>query len=78
MRFIIIISFFKVDFYIPFYNYKKPVSVNLPIEPCKFITVINQLTILFLCQYRPFNGENIKEKENTSIMKHIIDKIKNT
>ena len=32
---------------------------------------------MFLCQYRPFNGENIKEKENTSIMQQIIDKIKN-
>ena len=27
---IIIISFFKVDFYITFYNYKKPINVNLP------------------------------------------------
>ena len=26
----IIISFFKVDFYITFYNYKKPINVNLP------------------------------------------------
>ena len=25
---IIIISFFKVDFYITFYNYKKPINVN--------------------------------------------------
>ena len=25
---IIIISFFKVDFYITFHNYKKPISVN--------------------------------------------------
>ena len=29
---------------------------------CKFITVINQLTILFLCQYRPYNGEKYKRK----------------
>ena len=29
---IIIISFFKVDFYITFYNYKKPINVNLPIK----------------------------------------------
>ena len=35
---------------------------------CKFINLINQLTIFFLNQYRPFNGENIKEKENTSII----------
>ena len=27
---IIIISLFKVDFYITFYNYKKPIIVNLP------------------------------------------------
>ena len=27
--FIIIISFFKVDFYVTFYNYKKPINVNL-------------------------------------------------
>ena len=26
---IIIIFFFKVDFYITFYNYKKPINVNL-------------------------------------------------
>ena len=25
---IIIISFFKVDFYITFYNYEKPINVN--------------------------------------------------
>ena len=24
------ISFFKVDFYLTFYNYKKPINVNLP------------------------------------------------
>ena len=29
---IIIISFFKVDFYITFYNCKKPINVNLPIK----------------------------------------------
>ena len=27
---IIIISFFQVDFYITFYNYNKPINVNLP------------------------------------------------
>ena len=27
---IIIIYFFKIDFYITFYNYKKPIDVNLP------------------------------------------------
>ena len=27
---IIIISFFKVDFYIIFYNYKKQINVSLP------------------------------------------------
>ena len=27
---IIIISFFKVDFYITFSNYKKPIKINLP------------------------------------------------
>ena len=27
---IVIISFFKVDLYITFYNYKKPINVNLP------------------------------------------------
>ena len=26
---IIIISFFRVDFYVTFYNYKKPIDVNL-------------------------------------------------
>ena len=26
---IIVMSFFKVDFYIIFYNYKKPINVNL-------------------------------------------------
>ena len=64
---IIIISFFKVDFYITFYNYKKPINVNIPIKleknsVCKLNTVINQLTVLFLCQYRPFNGEKYKRK----------------
>ena len=29
---IIIVSFFKVDFYITFYNYKKSINVNLPIK----------------------------------------------
>ena len=29
---IIIIIFFKVDFYITFYNYKKPIDVNLSIK----------------------------------------------
>ena len=32
---IIIISFFKVDFYITFYDYKKPINVNLPIKLVK-------------------------------------------
>ena len=64
---IIIISFFKVDFYITFYNYKKPINVNIPIKleknsVCKLNTVKNQLTVLFLCQYRPFNGEKYKRK----------------
>ena len=69
---IIIISFFKVDFYITFYNYKKPINVNLPrnLEKnldtktvFKFINLINQLTILFLSQHRPFNGEKYKRKK---------------
>ena len=64
---IIIISFFKVDFYITFYNYKKPINVNIPTKVeknsvCKLNTVINQLTVLFLCQYRPFSGEKYKRK----------------
>ena len=68
---IITISFFKVDFYITFYNYKKPINVNFPrkLEEksdtrrfCKYINVINQLTILFLCQYQTFNGEKYKRK----------------
>ena len=67
----IIISFFKVDFYITFYNYKKPINVNLPrnLEKnldtktvFKFINLINQLTILFLSQHRPFNREKYKRK----------------
>ena len=29
---IIIISFLKVDFYITFYNDKKPININLPIK----------------------------------------------
>ena len=56
--------FFNVDFYITFYNNKRPININLP----RKWFVINQLTILFLCQYRPFNGENIKENENKSIV----------
>ena len=68
---IIITSFFKVDFYITFYNYKKPINVNLPrnLEKnldtktvFKFINLINQLTILFLSQHRPFSGEKYKGK----------------
>ena len=64
---IIIISFFKVDFYITFYNYKKSINVNISIKleknsVFKLNTVINQLTVLFLCQYRPINEENYKRK----------------
>ena len=33
--FVIIISFFKVDFNIPFYNYKKAINANLPKKPEK-------------------------------------------
>ena len=65
---IIIISLFKVDFYITFCNYKKPINFNLPRKlekklrytaVCKFINLINQLTILFISQHRPFNGGKI-------------------
>ena len=32
MIIIITISFFKIDFYMIFYNYKKPINGNLPIK----------------------------------------------
>ena len=32
---IIVISFFKVDFCTTFYNYKKPINVNLPLKLAK-------------------------------------------
>ena len=57
---------FKVDSHKTFYNYKKPINVNLSrnlenkVDHCKFINVINQLTIL--SQHQPFNGEKYKRK----------------
>ena len=49
---IIVISFFKADFHITFYNYEKKINVNLQEKFEKNVgtkrCAINQLTILFL------------------------------
>ena len=52
---------------------KKPINVNTPPPQenlrqlgykmvCKFINLINQLTLLLLSQYQPFNMEKYKRK----------------
>ena len=47
---IIIISFFKFDFYITFYNYKKPINVNQIVSEFFNSTVIRTNTILKICK----------------------------
>ena len=44
---IVIISFFKVYFYVTFYNYKKPINVNQK-PNCKIVSVFKFDTSSFL------------------------------
>ena len=72
----IIISFFKVDFYVTFYNYKNPINANLPRKLERnsdtkwFVhSLIIQLNHFVSKSASTFqSGKNIKEKENTSII----------
>ena len=74
-----IISFSKVDFYVTFYNYKKPINANLPRKlernsdtkwfANSLINIIIQLNHFVSKSASTFqSGKNIKEKENTSII----------